>query len=308
MAGAGPDDNVHMSDGPGEPGARFADYEGHKPNRPIVVVCGTIAMIVLGLALVASVINLWPIVDKGTGTQGISAMPATMHVSAHILFGLVSVSVTPSTALILLVLIVGAAGSLIHAATSFADFVGNRRLYSSWAVWYLLRLIIGMILALVVYFAVRGGFFSASSQSADVNPYGIAALAGLAGLFSKQATDKLREVFETLFQVDRGGDAARKDDLTPAAPAVASIDPPRVTQGATGVKLTVRGAHFAMTSIVRVAGEDQATDFISSDTLKAKLDDARLAEPGSFAVTVFTPPPGGGESTSPVALVVLPPA
>ena len=104
---------------------------------------------------------------------------------------------------IALVVIAGALGSLIHATTSFADYVGNRRFHSSWTAWYMVRLIVGTALALLLYFAFRGGFFSGSAQSNAVNPYGIAALAGLAGLFSKQATDKLREVFETLFRVSR---------------------------------------------------------------------------------------------------------
>jgi hypothetical protein len=42
----------------------------------------------------------------------------------------------------------------------------------------------------------------------DLSPYGVAAVAGLAGLFSKQATDKLREVFETLFKTEKVTDRA----------------------------------------------------------------------------------------------------
>lgn len=38
-------------------------------------------------------------------------------------------------------------------------------------------------------------------ESTPLNPYGIMAIACLAGMFSKQATDKLREVFQTLFQI-----------------------------------------------------------------------------------------------------------
>jgi len=34
----------------------------------------------------------------------------------------------------------------------------------------------------------------------DLSPYGITALAGLTGMFSKQATDKLREVFDDFFR------------------------------------------------------------------------------------------------------------
>jgi hypothetical protein len=283
------------------------DREGRKPNHPAVVILGTVAGIAIGLALVASVVNIWPVVDSGTATpvQGAKAVPLTARSTVNLLFGLLTVHVTTSTALLLLVLIVGAAGSLIHAATSFADFVGNQRLYTSWVVWYLLRLIIGMTLALLLYFAVRGGFFSASSQSADVNPYGIAALAGLAGLFSKQATDKLREVFETLFNV-RQGDTQRKDDLTPACPTVEKIDPLRVDAGSTNFELAVNGAHFTPTSVVRVNGRDaQRTRFESSAKLVATLADELLTSAGSLQITVFTGPPGGGESSPPAVLAVV---
>ena len=49
-------------------------------------------------------------------------------------------------------------------------------------------------------FAARGGLVSGNAGATDLSPYGIGALAGLAGMFSKQATDELREVFENLFK------------------------------------------------------------------------------------------------------------
>jgi hypothetical protein len=47
-----------------------------------------------------------------------------------------------------------------------------------------------------------------------VNPYGMVALAGLVGMFTKQATDKLSEVFSTLFKTDR--EKELKDKLNPS--------------------------------------------------------------------------------------------
>ena len=102
-----------------------------------------------------------------------------------------------------IVVVAGALGSYIHAATSFSDFVGNRRLFESWSWWYLLRPFIGMALALMTYFAVRGGLVASSTAADALSPYGIATIAGLAGMFSKQASDKLREVFENLFKTDK---------------------------------------------------------------------------------------------------------
>jgi hypothetical protein len=40
---------------------------------------------------------------------------------------------------------------------------------------------------------------TASSSSSDLSVFGIAAMSGLAGMFSKQVTDKLREICDTAF-------------------------------------------------------------------------------------------------------------
>ncbi|HEY2068785.1 MAG TPA: hypothetical protein VGG48_04460 [Rhizomicrobium sp.] len=114
------------------------------------------------------------------------------------------------------VLSVGALGSFIHAATSLADYVGNREASNSWVVWFFLRPFIGSALALVFYLALRGGLLSGTTSATSLNVYGFAGLSAVSGMFSKQATDKLREVFDTLFRTKAGdGDDARKDSLAP---------------------------------------------------------------------------------------------
>jgi hypothetical protein len=114
--------------------------------------------------------------------------------------------------LLMIAAITGALGACVHLGTSFTDFAGNERLASSWIWWYLFRPFIGMALAEIVYLAIRGGFFNAAAGTPDViNPYGVAAVTALTGLFSKQATDKLREVFETVFRIEQK--VERKDPL-----------------------------------------------------------------------------------------------
>jgi hypothetical protein len=275
-----------------------------RPNNPLVVVFGTIVLIAVGLAFLASLINIWPIVDAAatSGTQ------ATARHTVRLLFALVTVKVTASTALLLLVMAAGGLGSMIQAATSFGDFVGNRRFYSSWVPWYLMRIIVGVLLALVLYFAFRGGFFSGSSSTSAVNPYGIAALAALAGLFSKQATDKLREVFETLFRVSSTtGDAQRQDDLANAVPTLIAVVPPAFIVGAPASTLTVQGAHFIKgTTVVRINAIDQETTFIGPQELSVTVPADLVARAGSLRVTVFNGPPGGGESKPAVLVPVTP--
>ncbi len=115
--------------------------------------------------------------------------------------------------LILIVLLTGALGASVHATTSFATFVGNRTLKGSWMWWYTLRPVIGAALAVIFYFVIQGGLLSLVGDTEKVNAYALAAIAGLVGMFSKQATDKLRDLFDNLFKTDKG-DEHRGDKLT----------------------------------------------------------------------------------------------
>lgn len=134
--------------------------------------------------------------------------------------------IQPETRLLLLVMVMGALGSYIHAGTSFVSYVGNRSFVESWTWWYLLRPFIGLALAVIFYFVIRGGLLSAGAVASDISPFGFAAVAGLVGMFSKQATDKLEEVFNNLFQVSKeGGDYQRGDKLDTNRPVEEKMIP-----------------------------------------------------------------------------------
>jgi hypothetical protein len=118
--------------------------------------------------------------------------------------------------LLLVVVLSGALGAYLHAATSAVTYLGNRCLVRSWLVWYYLRPPIGMVLALVFYFVIRGGLLASvtAGDPQPIDPFGVAAISALVGMFSKQATDKLRELFDDLFRTAvRAGDAERRDKL-----------------------------------------------------------------------------------------------
>jgi len=108
--------------------------------------------------------------------------------------------------LLLLVLLAGMLGAFLHLAQSYADFSGNRKLKESWLWWYILQPFSGAALALVFYATLRGGLVSivpaSNTSSSNLNVAGVVALCALVGLFSKAATSKLGEVFDTLFQTD----------------------------------------------------------------------------------------------------------
>lgn len=132
------------------------------------------------------------------------------------------VEVTIDATLIMLVMLAGGIGAFVHTATSFGDFVGNQKLTHNWIWWYVLKPFIGMALATLMYMAFRGGFLTVGDEAGKINLYATVALAGMVGMFSKQATDKLSEVFNTLFKSSKGeGDDSRKDSLN--APASARV-------------------------------------------------------------------------------------
>ena len=256
----------------------------------------------VGLVLIYSVIVLWPAVQAGTkaATTTAAATAAAEPTTTKVTWFGWTTHPTPDTALILIVILVAALGSFLHAAVSFSDYVGNRRLAKSWVWWYLLRVIVGSGLALIFYFAIRGGFFASSAAPADVNPYGIAAISGLVGLFSKQATDKLREVFDTAFRVAPGyGDDARANNITVPQPVLTSSDPTAVPVSTLDVALV--GSGFVETSIVQVAKGDGSAakrdaTLVSGERLAVKLEAADVTVAGALIFTVFNPPPGGGSS------------
>ncbi|MEV8015794.1 hypothetical protein AB0O76_05430 [Streptomyces sp. NPDC086554] len=107
------------------------------------------------------------------------------------------------TRLFLVVISIGALGSLIHVLRSAYEYVGNRRLRRSWFLMYLLEPLVGASLALVVYCVLRGGLTTSVASSGDINPYGVASVAALVGMFSRQTVDKLSVVFNTLLTPPR---------------------------------------------------------------------------------------------------------
>ena len=206
--------------------------------------------------------------------------------------------------LLLVVMMAGGLGSFVHVATSFSDYVGNEKLTSNWLWFYVLRPFIGMMLAVVFYLVIRGGFLGINNTADSINPFGIAALAGLVGMFSKQATDKLSEVFDTLFK-SSSGDAKRKDDLQNPIPVLTDVEPKNIEPKTDNLVVTVTGTGFVRGASVRVNGAARETQFVDGTHLGATLLPEDVANEGELVVTVFNPGPGGGTST-PIKLKIAP--
>jgi hypothetical protein len=200
--------------------------------------------------------------------------------------------------------IFGAIGSYIHVAASFSDYVGNRRLMVSWIWWFVLRTPIGIALAVVFYAAIRAGFLTGNAGDAStnvVNPFGIAAMSAMAGMFSKQAADKLNEVFTTLFKTS--GDQERGDKLTPVAPKIESITPPQLRSADATHDLAIKGAGFNTLAKVKANDKEFAPSAVTATDIKVVLSGLTLKAGDTVNVVVKNPPDAGGESQA-VALTV----
>jgi hypothetical protein len=200
--------------------------------------------------------------------------------------------------LMLLVLVLGALGGYSHALASFVAYAGNRQLAGSWAWWYVLRGLIGSLIALALYLLVRGGFFSPSSSSPsgapDVNVYGVAALAVLAGMFSKQASDKFCELFDTMFRTQSPDKL--KDKLT-KPPTLTALNPKSIPHGAGDTAVEGVGTGFVEGAQVLVDGTARApTAPVEPARVRFTLQQSELAAQKDIKIAVQNPKPDGATS------------
>lgn len=104
--------------------------------------------------------------------------------------------------MIVLVLVAGALGSLLHGFRSLFWYVGNRAFVRSWILMYFLLPFVGSSLSLIFYFVIRGGLFSPTASVDATSPFGFIGLAGLVGMFSNRAALKLQEIAESVFSTN----------------------------------------------------------------------------------------------------------
>jgi hypothetical protein len=202
-------------------------------------------------------------------------------------------SLSIETRYLILVIFAGALGAFIHAAQSFSSYVGNEKFVTSWMWWYLLRPFTGAAIALAVFLVFRGPLLSDAGRLSDA--YGIAAVAVLAGMFSKQATDKLNELFNVLFRPAPGeGDSARKDKLHDGAPTLTAVDPASPVSVGKTIPFCVKGTGFTKESVVLFDGTSVPTKFVDSTQLDATVPTIGMAPGARTARIAVRIPPAAG--------------
>ena len=126
---------------------------------------------------------------------------------------------------VLLVAVSGGLGAYVHMAQSFVSFVGLKKFQRSWIWWYVMRPFIGMALA-IIFFLVYGS--TTDTDLSGDNATGILAVAAVVGMFSKQAIDKLSDIFDVILKSDSNEVIKEQEDDSDRKPSNVNADPDTV--------------------------------------------------------------------------------
>lgn len=104
----------------------------------------------------------------------------------------------------------------------------------------------------------------------------------------------------TVFNPAPGGGMSNVATLvvTNPAPSITSISPNTAAAGSPEITLVVNGSGFVSASVVRFAGLDLATTFVTGSQLTALIPPSLLASGAAVSITVANPSPGGGTSNA----------
>jgi hypothetical protein len=218
------------------------------------------------------------------------------------LFG-AEVQVDREARLFIVVALAGALGGLVYALRSLTWYAGNRNLKYSWMMTYYLQPIVGAALAVITYVVLRGGLVVVTTQASPdvVNPFGFAAFGALVGLFSAQAAEWLKRIFEQVFApAMKGKDPAIEVRITDVKPE----------QGPVGTEVVITGIGLADTQRVTFGGVE-ATNLrkVSATELRVTVPDGAVSglvtvhtaagtadSPRTFTVGEPEPPPAEGQA------------
>ena len=249
---------------------------GQSPMGAIWIALVAVYLILISIVVLYGLLKLWPhptpsgepredavatapastsaVPSSSPATNGKTALPDPERI--YFLGGRYQADIYAETRLLLIVMLAGGLGSLLHSLRSLSWYTGNREMVWSWALLYVLLPFTGAILATIFYFVVRGGFFSPQASFENTSPFGFAALSALVGLFSPQAVLKLKDVAETVFtKPGAGADAKTQESVSAqashAAPTISSITP---GQGSTSGEqsVTIAGTGFASNPTVLI--------------------------------------------------------
>jgi hypothetical protein len=256
---------------------------GGQRIKTIGVVSLTCAFLAVSVTLIYLLIAIWP----APVPPGELTVPP---VKVAILFW--EPTLTRDQHFLLLVALAGAFGAMGHVVRSFFQYAGERKLKWNWAPSYFLDPVVGALLGVLIYIVLKAGLISGGGATAD--PYGFAAIAALAGLFSAETTTKLREVFRTIFSAPEPG----ADALDSSGPGITGIAP---TSGSVGATVALTGGGLNDVTAVTFSGGATSAATYDPDLELLTTTVPAGATSGGLSVTV-----AGQVVTSTLAFEVTP--
>ena len=147
-----------------------------------VALCVATVLIASLLAAAIGLFTVWPVAAVLARPGGAATRTLNM-LWFH-------VTLTDQTSLLLLAGCAGAAGGAVHALSVLAVRIASQSTTARWSLWYLINPVNAFVLSLLIVAAINGGLLNTNSTSA-ISLYGVVAIAGTAGLFTKRVLSLL---------------------------------------------------------------------------------------------------------------------
>ena len=163
-------------------------------------------------------------------------------------------------------LLAGILGASLHAMRSLIWYRGMKDLVRSWTLRYFLLPFTGGIIAVVFYLLVHVGLFTPQDGKGNLLILGIAVLVGM---FSEQATEKLKKIAEALL-TDASKGVNQSPPVQPATAVAGTTDPrsfslnPEIGSIDGNNPVTLTGPGLSASTIVTLEGKQVASRLVGS--------------------------------------------
>ena len=108
-------------------------------------------------------------------------------------------------------------GSSLATILAYLEHASDKKDFDvAYVPWYIARPLMGMLLGLIFYFLLREGLLAVvtnNSTPESLSEAGLIGIGALVGLFSKEAIEKLRELFNTLFSTKKNVEKSLLDRM-----------------------------------------------------------------------------------------------
>jgi hypothetical protein len=110
-------------------------------------------------------------------------------------------------------------GSSLATILAYLEHASDKKDFDvAYVPWYIARPIMGMLLGLIFYFLLREGLLAVvtnNSTPESLSEAGLIGIGALVGMFSKEAIEKLRELFNTVFSTRKSVEESLLERMPP---------------------------------------------------------------------------------------------